>query len=90
MENVSPVVYREGRKHRSKVLIESERPSCLFQEAAAPQLSARKVRFNQFASVVFEQEPYMTPRDFLYSVMLEKVDRKLVSLCCGSVCPVCK
>lgn len=47
------------------------------KEAAAPQLSARKVRFNQFASVLYEQEPYMTPRDFLYSVMLEKVDRKL-------------
>ncbi len=49
----------------------------LFQEAAAPQLSARKIRFNQFASVVYEEEPYMTPRDFLFSVMLEKVDRKL-------------
>lgn len=102
MENMSAVVYREGRKHRSKVLIDSERPpavtlwhatqcpsrtftSCLFQEAAAPQLSARKVRFNQFASVLHEQEPYMTPRDFLYSVMLEKVDRKIVSPCCGSV-----
>ncbi|XP_051257563.1 calcium uptake protein 2, mitochondrial [Dicentrarchus labrax] len=47
------------------------------KEAAAPQLSARKVRFIQFASVVYEQEPYMTPRDFLYSVMLENVDRKL-------------
>ncbi|XP_068600419.1 calcium uptake protein 2, mitochondrial [Brachionichthys hirsutus] len=47
------------------------------EEAAVPQLSARRVRFNQFASVGFEQEPYMTPRDFLFSVMLEKVDRKL-------------
>ncbi|XP_030010724.1 calcium uptake protein 2, mitochondrial [Sphaeramia orbicularis] len=47
------------------------------KEAAAPQLSARKIRFIQFASVIYEQEPYMTPRDFLYSVMLEKVDRKL-------------
>lgn len=47
------------------------------KEAPAPQLSARKVRFNQFASVVYEEEPYMTPRDFLYSVMLENVDRKL-------------
>ncbi|XP_035521890.1 calcium uptake protein 2, mitochondrial [Morone saxatilis] len=47
------------------------------KEAAAPQLSARKVRFIQFASVVYEQEPYMTPRDFLFSVMLENVDRKL-------------
>ncbi|XP_070699498.1 calcium uptake protein 2, mitochondrial [Pempheris klunzingeri] len=47
------------------------------REAAAPQMSARKMRFIQFASVVYEQEPCMTPRDFLYSVMLENVDRKL-------------
>ncbi|KAM9349016.1 calcium uptake protein 2, mitochondrial [Symphorus nematophorus] len=47
------------------------------EAAPAPQLSARKIRFNQFASVVYDMEPYMTPRDFLYSVMLENVDRKL-------------
>ncbi|XP_059208243.1 calcium uptake protein 2, mitochondrial [Centropristis striata] len=47
------------------------------KEAAPPQMSARKVRFNQFASVVYQEEPYMTPRDFLFSVMLENVDRKL-------------
>ncbi|XP_036975192.1 calcium uptake protein 2, mitochondrial isoform X1 [Acanthopagrus latus] len=47
------------------------------KEAAAPQGSPRRVRFIQFASVVYEQEPYMTPRDFLFSVMLENVDRKL-------------
>ncbi|CAF88785.1 unnamed protein product, partial [Tetraodon nigroviridis] len=45
--------------------------------APAPALSARRLRFNQFASVEYQQEPYMTPRDFLFSVMLEKVDRKL-------------
>lgn len=53
---------------------------------SVPTLSARKVRFNQFASVVYQQEPYMTPRDFLFSVMLENVDRKMflrsVSLHC--------
>ncbi|XP_023273488.1 calcium uptake protein 2, mitochondrial [Seriola lalandi dorsalis] len=47
------------------------------REAPAPQLSARKRRFIKFASMVYEQEPYMTPRDFLFSVMLENVDRKL-------------
>ncbi|KAM6970206.1 calcium uptake protein 2, mitochondrial [Aplochiton taeniatus] len=48
------------------------------KETAVPQQqSARRVRFNQFASMTFEQEPYMTPRDFLFSVMLEKVDCKL-------------
>ncbi|XP_075342624.1 calcium uptake protein 2, mitochondrial isoform X2 [Odontesthes bonariensis] len=45
------------------------------KEVTAPVQSARKIRFIQFASVVYEQEPYMTPRDFLYSVMLENVDR---------------
>ncbi|XP_069045922.1 calcium uptake protein 2, mitochondrial isoform X1 [Lepisosteus oculatus] len=39
--------------------------------------SPRRLRFDQFASVLYEGEPYMTPRDFLYSVMLEHVDRKL-------------
>ncbi|XP_034746409.1 calcium uptake protein 2, mitochondrial [Etheostoma cragini] len=47
------------------------------KEASPPQPSARKIRFIQFASVVYEEEPYMTPRDFLFSVMLENVDRKL-------------
>ncbi|XP_029956616.1 calcium uptake protein 2, mitochondrial [Salarias fasciatus] len=47
------------------------------KDPAAPHMSARKVRFIQFASVVYEDEPYMTPRDFLFSVMLESVDRKL-------------
>ncbi|RVE64310.1 hypothetical protein OJAV_G00145030 [Oryzias javanicus] len=65
--------------HRCRV---SQRPvSAVFaaeeQEAPTPQLSPRKMRFIQFASVVYDQEPYMTPRDFLYSIMLEKVDRKL-------------
>ncbi|XP_076017347.1 calcium uptake protein 2, mitochondrial [Genypterus blacodes] len=48
------------------------------EERAPPPMSARKMRFNQFASVTYEQEPYMTPRDFLFSVMLENVDRKLL------------
>ncbi|XP_041656599.1 calcium uptake protein 2, mitochondrial [Cheilinus undulatus] len=47
------------------------------KDAAVPHMSARKVRFDKFASVIYEQELYMTPRDFLYSVMLENVDRKL-------------
>ncbi|XP_028321698.1 calcium uptake protein 2, mitochondrial [Gouania willdenowi] len=47
------------------------------KEPAVPRLSARRMRFIQFASVVYEQESYMTPRDFLFSVMLESVDRKL-------------
>ena len=52
-------------------------PACVFfKDAAVPLPSARRVRFNQFASMTYEDEPYMTPRDFLFSVMLEDVDRK--------------
>ncbi|KAG7257405.1 hypothetical protein CRUP_026271 [Coryphaenoides rupestris] len=51
------------------------------EEAAAAagraHLSARRMRFNQFASISYQQEVYMTPRDFLFSIMLENVDRKL-------------
>ncbi|XP_065123021.1 calcium uptake protein 2, mitochondrial isoform X1 [Paramisgurnus dabryanus] len=43
-------------------------------ETSGPPLSTRRLRFNQFASVFYEQEPYMTPRDFLHSVLMEKVD----------------
>ncbi|XP_051979195.1 calcium uptake protein 2, mitochondrial-like [Xyrauchen texanus] len=46
-------------------------------ETTVPTVSARRLRFNQFASMIYEHEPYMTPRDFLHSVMLEKVDHKL-------------
>ncbi|XP_061596656.1 calcium uptake protein 2, mitochondrial [Cololabis saira] len=59
-------------RNRTRTLVRAEEE----KDAPAP-LSARKLRFVQFASVVFEDEPYMTPRDFLFSVMLEKVDRKL-------------
>lgn len=27
---------------------------------------------------MYQEEPYMTPRDFLFSVMLENVDRKML------------
>lgn len=59
----------------------------LLQDVPVPVLSARKVRFNQFASVEYQHEPYMTPRDFLFSVMLEKVDRKWPWLLCSSWVP---
>uniref|UniRef100_A0A3P9A808 EF-hand domain-containing protein n=1 Tax=Esox lucius TaxID=8010 RepID=A0A3P9A808_ESOLU len=41
------------------------------------QQSARRMRFNQFASLIYDEDIYMTPRDFLFSVMLDNVDRKL-------------
>ncbi|XP_051528081.1 calcium uptake protein 2, mitochondrial [Myxocyprinus asiaticus] len=46
-------------------------------ETTVSTVSTRRLRFNQFASMMYEQEPYMTPRDFLHSVMLEYVDHKL-------------
>ncbi|XP_051749083.1 calcium uptake protein 2, mitochondrial [Ctenopharyngodon idella] len=47
------------------------------EEIRRPQVSMRRLRFNQFASMIYEEEPYMTPRDFLHSVLMEKVDHKL-------------
>jgi len=46
------------------------------EEIRVPQESMRRRRFNQFASMIYEEEPYMTPRDFLHSILMEKVDCK--------------
>ncbi|XP_064197165.1 calcium uptake protein 2, mitochondrial isoform X2 [Anguilla rostrata] len=54
-----------------------EEETTAVKENTISSSSARRLRFNQFASIVYELEPYMTPRDFLFSVMLENVDRKL-------------
>lgn len=48
------------------------------------RLSLRKHRFMHFASLEYEGEYYMTPRDFLFSVMFDQVERKLFS--CHCVC----
>uniref|UniRef100_A0A8B9P0A4 Mitochondrial calcium uptake 2 n=1 Tax=Apteryx owenii TaxID=8824 RepID=A0A8B9P0A4_APTOW len=47
----------------------------------AERLSLRKHRFMHFASLEYEGEYYMTPRDFLFSVMFDQVERKLFSRC---------
>uniref|UniRef100_A0A2I3HJA3 Mitochondrial calcium uptake 2 n=1 Tax=Nomascus leucogenys TaxID=61853 RepID=A0A2I3HJA3_NOMLE len=39
--------------------------------------SLRKQRFMQFSSLEHEGEYYMTPRDFLFSVMFEQMEREL-------------
>lgn len=41
------------------------------------KLSLRKQRFMQFSSLEHEGEYYMTPRDFLFSVMFDQMERKL-------------
>lgn len=46
------------------------------------RLSLRKHRFMHFASLEYEGEYYMTPRDFLFSVMFDQVERKLFSRHC--------
>ncbi|XP_069739629.1 calcium uptake protein 2, mitochondrial isoform X2 [Phaenicophaeus curvirostris] len=40
------------------------------------RLSLRKHRFMHFASLEYEGEYYMTPRDFLFSVVFDEVERK--------------
>ncbi|XP_060050699.1 calcium uptake protein 2, mitochondrial isoform X1 [Erinaceus europaeus] len=40
------------------------------------KISLRKQRFMQFSSLEHEGEYYMTPRDFLFSVMFEHMERK--------------
>ncbi|NXF07074.1 MICU2 protein, partial [Smithornis capensis] len=42
------------------------------------RLSLRKHRFMHFASLEYEGEYYMTPRDFLFSVMFDQVERKFL------------
>ncbi|XP_074939518.1 calcium uptake protein 2, mitochondrial isoform X2 [Phalacrocorax aristotelis] len=41
------------------------------------RLSLRKHRFMHFASLEYEGEYYMTPRDFLFSVMFDQVERMI-------------
>uniref|UniRef100_A0A4X2LUZ7 Mitochondrial calcium uptake 2 n=1 Tax=Vombatus ursinus TaxID=29139 RepID=A0A4X2LUZ7_VOMUR len=41
----------------------------------AEKVSIRKQRFMQFSSLEYEGEYYMTPRDFLYSVMFDQIER---------------
>ncbi|XP_007495274.2 calcium uptake protein 2, mitochondrial [Monodelphis domestica] len=40
------------------------------------KLSIRKKRFMQFSSLEYEGEHYMTPRDFLYSIIFDQIEHK--------------
>ncbi|KAF4787646.1 hypothetical protein TURU_167825 [Turdus rufiventris] len=44
------------------------------------RLSLRKHRFMHFASLEYEGEYYMTPRDFLFSVMFDQVQHNMQKL----------
>ncbi|XP_042315243.1 calcium uptake protein 2, mitochondrial isoform X2 [Sceloporus undulatus] len=48
-------------------------------EEMAEKLSIRKKRFMEFASLEYEGEYYMSPRDFLFSVMFDKSGRKTLA-----------
>ncbi|XP_043853970.1 calcium uptake protein 2, mitochondrial isoform X2 [Dromiciops gliroides] len=45
-------------------------------DEVAEKLSIRKKRFMKFSSLEYEGEYYMTPRDFLYSVMFDQIEHK--------------
>uniref|UniRef100_A0A6I8NPI3 Mitochondrial calcium uptake 2 n=1 Tax=Ornithorhynchus anatinus TaxID=9258 RepID=A0A6I8NPI3_ORNAN len=45
------------------------------KEELSDKVSIRKQRFLQFSSQEYEGEYYMTPRDFLFSVMFDQIDR---------------
>lgn len=46
--------------------------------AGTGRLSLRRQRFTQFSSLEHGGECYMTPRDFLFSVMFEHLEREFV------------
>ncbi|KAH0625113.1 hypothetical protein JD844_033241 [Phrynosoma platyrhinos] len=48
-------------------------------EEMVEKLSIRKKRFMEFASLEYEGEYYMSPRDFLFSVMFDKSGRKTLA-----------
>ncbi|XP_072467817.1 calcium uptake protein 2, mitochondrial isoform X2 [Notamacropus eugenii] len=48
-------------------------------DEVAEKLTIRKQRFMKFSSLEYEGEYYMTPRDFLYSVMFEQMEHKASS-----------
>ncbi|KAG8452895.1 hypothetical protein GDO86_004625 [Hymenochirus boettgeri] len=64
-----------GRSERLVVRAQKEDAN----DEAKESQSIRKQRFMQFASLEYEGEHYMTPRDFLFSVMFEQMERKTIA-----------
>uniref|UniRef100_A0A8C6VRG4 Mitochondrial calcium uptake 2 n=1 Tax=Naja naja TaxID=35670 RepID=A0A8C6VRG4_NAJNA len=54
-------------------------PEDAVDDEMAEKLSIRKQRFMKFASLEYGGEYYMTPRDFLFSVMFDKSERKTLA-----------
>ncbi|XP_025052408.1 calcium uptake protein 2, mitochondrial isoform X1 [Alligator sinensis] len=63
---------REGREVCNPLVTKED----VADEEMAEKLSIRKQRFMHFASLEYNGEYYMTPRDFLFSVMFDQVGRK--------------
>ena len=42
------------------------------EEGTKPKVSLRERRYKRFASIVYNGEPYMTPRDFVESLMQDE------------------
>ena len=48
------------------------------EESPKQKVSLREKRYKMFASVVYNEEPYMTPRDFLESLLQDEPRSKLI------------
>lgn len=48
------------------------------EENPKQKVSLRERRYKQFASVVYNEEPYMTPRDFIESLLQDEPRSKLI------------
>ena len=53
------------------------------EEVPKQKMSLREKRYKMFASVVYNEEPYMTPRDFIESLLQDEPRSKLIwQTCC--------
>ena len=50
------------------------------EEGPKQKISLREGRYKMFASVVYNEEPYMTPRDFIESLLQDEPRSKLIWL----------
>ena len=50
------------------------------EEGPKQKVSLREKRYKMFASVVYNEEPYMTPRDFIESLLQDEPRSKLICL----------
>ena len=56
-----------------------------YEEGPKQKVSLRERRYKMFASVVYNEEPYMTPRDFIESLLQDEPRSRLIWLTCSSI-----